>query len=70
MKLISSTSKNVLQLPVISKTCVYCRDSLIVSLINCGTSVFAGLVIFSVLGYMAEEKGVDIESVVKGGKLT
>lgn len=46
---------------------VYYRDSLIVALINCGTSVFAGMVIFSVLGYMAHEKRVDIEDVVAGG---
>ena len=45
------------------------RDSLIVALINCGTSVFAGMVIFAVLGYMAEEKGVNIEDVVAGGRL-
>ncbi|XP_067938027.1 sodium- and chloride-dependent glycine transporter 2-like isoform X2 [Watersipora subatra] len=43
------------------------RDSLIVALINCGTSVFAGMVIFSVLGFMAEEKGVSIDKVVAGG---
>ena len=42
---------------------------MIVALINCGTSVFAGMVIFAVLGYMAEEKGVNIEDVVAGGRL-
>lgn len=43
------------------------RDSLIVCFVNCGTSVFAGLVIFSVLGFMAVEKGVDVSEVAKGG---
>lgn len=43
------------------------RDSVIVCLINCGTSVFAGLVIFSVLGFMATEKGVDVKNVADGG---
>ena len=42
---------------------------MIVALINCGTSVFAGMLIFAVLGYMAEEKGVNIEDVVAGGRL-
>ncbi|XP_064603734.1 sodium- and chloride-dependent glycine transporter 1-like [Liolophura sinensis] len=43
------------------------RDSLIVSLINCGTSIFAGFVIFSVLGFMAHEKGLDVKDVVDEG---
>ena len=36
-------------------------------LINCGTSVFAGLVIFSVLGFMAYETGADVKDVVTQG---
>ncbi|XP_021348007.1 sodium- and chloride-dependent GABA transporter 1-like [Mizuhopecten yessoensis] len=43
------------------------RDSLIVTFINCGTSIFAGMVIFAVLGFMAQEKGVDISKVADGG---
>ena len=41
---------------------------MIVPFLNCGTSVFAGLVIFSVLGFMAHETGVKIEDVVTQGK--
>lgn len=46
----------------------FLRDSLIVCFVNCGTSVFAGLVIFSVLGFMATEKGVPVKEVAKGGR--
>ena len=34
---------------------------------NCLTSVFAGFAIFSILGFLALELGVDVEDVVKGG---
>ncbi|XP_050417113.1 sodium- and chloride-dependent glycine transporter 1 [Patella vulgata] len=43
------------------------RDAIIVPLMNSGTSVFAGLVIFSVLGFMAKETGVDISEVATQG---
>lgn len=40
------------------------RDVMIVFLINCGISVFVGLVIFFVLGFMLYETGIDIKNVV------
>ncbi|XP_039266427.2 sodium-dependent proline transporter-like [Styela clava] len=43
------------------------RDTMIVSIGNCATSVFAGFVIFSVIGNMAKINGVDIEDVADEG---
>lgn len=43
------------------------RDSTIVSLADTGTSILAGITIFSILGNLAYESGKQIEEVVKGG---
>lgn len=47
-----------------------CRDAFVLALINSGTSFFAGFVVFSVLGFMATEQGVDISKVAESGKNT
>jgi solute carrier family 6 amino acid transporter-like protein 5/7/9/14 len=44
------------------------RDALLVSVLNSATSIYAGFVIFSILGFMAHEKGVDVATVAKHGK--
>ncbi|KAL8582804.1 hypothetical protein ACOMHN_066820 [Nucella lapillus] len=43
------------------------RDAILVSLINCATSVFAGFVIFSMLGYMAHSTNQAVENVTEDG---
>ncbi|XP_042160030.1 sodium- and chloride-dependent creatine transporter 1 isoform X3 [Oncorhynchus tshawytscha] len=44
-----------------------CRDAFVLAMINSGTSFFAGFVVFSVLGFMAAEQGVDISKVAESG---
>ena len=48
--------------------CFHSRDSLMVPLINCGTSFYAGFVVFATLGFMAKEKGLPIEDVAEAGR--
>jgi len=43
------------------------RDAIIVCCINTFTSFFSATVIFSILGYMAHQKGVEVGDVVKSG---
>uniref|UniRef100_A0A671XFU7 Transporter n=1 Tax=Sparus aurata TaxID=8175 RepID=A0A671XFU7_SPAAU len=43
------------------------KDSFVLCLLNSFTSFLAGFAIFSVLGFMAEEQGVDISTVAQSG---
>jgi len=43
------------------------RDAVFVSFINSFTSIFSACVIFSILGYMAHQKGVEVGDVVQSG---
>ena len=44
-----------------------CRDSVVFAFTNSLTSFLAGFVIFSVLGYMAQEHGVSVAEVAESG---
>ena len=43
------------------------RDAWLIASVSCGTSFFSGLVVFSILGFMAKMTGKNIENVVQGG---
>ncbi|GBN63179.1 Sodium- and chloride-dependent glycine transporter 2 [Araneus ventricosus] len=43
------------------------RDSMLIPLVNSGTSILAGFVVFSYLGFMSYETGKNIEDVVSQG---
>ncbi|XP_051952917.1 sodium- and chloride-dependent GABA transporter 2-like [Xyrauchen texanus] len=43
------------------------RDSLLLCLLNSGTSLVAGFAVFSVLGYMAHKQGIPIKEVAESG---
>lgn len=44
------------------------RDCFWLCLLNSGTSFVAGFVVFSILGFMAQEQGVTVDTVVESGK--
>lgn len=43
------------------------RDALIVGICNSATSLYAGVVVFLILGFLAEGTGSEVNEVVKGG---
>ena len=45
-----------------------CRDVLIVSLVNSFTSILAGFVIFSAVGYMAHIHNLPVDNIATDGK--
>lgn len=47
---------------------IFFRDSILVAIINCGTSIFAGFAIFSVLGFMSEVTNRPVQEVAADGQ--
>jgi len=58
--MITYASYNPPSFPIVSNV-------LLVSAVNSGTELFAGFCVFSILGYLANYRGVPIQEVVKGG---
>ncbi len=46
---------------------VVCRDAMTLCAVNGGTSILAGFVVFSVLGYMAHVANKSVAEIVKPG---
>ena len=44
------------------------RDAFIIVIMDTLTSVFAGFVVFAILGVMANEAGTDVENVISASK--
>ena len=43
-------------------------DAIVINFVSFGTSLYAGIAVFSIIGYMANEYDVPIEEVIKSGR--
>lgn len=63
---ISDTISSFDWLEALRQNCLpFSRDAIVTSLVNCLTSFVSGFVIFTVLGYMAEMRKVEVEDVAR-----
>ena len=44
------------------------RDAIVINIVSFLTSLYAGIAVFSIIGYMANEYEVDIEKVINSGE--
>ena len=44
------------------------RDAIVTTLINSATSIYGGLAVFSVLGFMAHELNLSMDDVIQSGR--
>ena len=49
---------------------MFSRDSVLIGFISEGTSIYSGLVVFSILGFMAHEADKPISEIVKSGTVS
>lgn len=50
----------------VSVCCIY-RDAIVINFVSFGTSLYAGIAVFSIIGFMAHEQHVPIEKVINSG---
>lgn len=46
---------------------IFRRDAILIPIVNCSTSIFAGFVVFSVLGFMSAKTGISVDKVASHG---
>ena len=47
--------------------CCCVRDAIVINFVSFGTSLYAGIAVFSIIGFMAHEQRVPIEKVINSG---
>lgn len=45
----------------------FVRDAIVINFVSFGTSLYAGIAVFSIIGFMAHEQRMPIEKVINSG---